>query len=86
MGVQVMFNRILLGWCAVTVLFLAYFVALKNFQYMLPLALPPLLRGSSLPGGDGGAAHFEMAGLLQAGHPQNCWGDHLPDVRQPVCH
>jgi hypothetical protein len=33
-------NRILLGWCAVTAIFLAYFVALKNFQYMLPLAVP----------------------------------------------
>jgi hypothetical protein len=31
---------ILLGWCGVTAGFLAYFVALKNFQYMLPVALP----------------------------------------------
>ena len=39
-GARVRLNRILLGWCATTVLFLAYFVALKNFQYMLPLAVP----------------------------------------------
>ena len=39
-GSRAALNRILLGWCAVTALFLAYFVALKNFQYMLPLALP----------------------------------------------
>ena len=39
-GSRVRVNRILLGWCAVTVIFLAYFVALKNFQYMLPLAVP----------------------------------------------
>jgi hypothetical protein len=39
-GSRVRLNRILLGWCAVTVIFLAYFVALKNFQYMLPVALP----------------------------------------------
>jgi hypothetical protein len=39
-GSRVTLNRILLGWCAVTATFLAYFVALKNFQYMLPLAVP----------------------------------------------
>jgi hypothetical protein len=39
-GSKVALNRILLGWCAVTVVFLAFFVALKNFQYMLPVALP----------------------------------------------
>jgi hypothetical protein len=33
-------NRILLGWCGVTGIFLIYFVAIKNFQYMLPLAVP----------------------------------------------
>jgi hypothetical protein len=33
-------NRILLGLCAVIAIFLAYVVALKNLQYMLPLALP----------------------------------------------
>ena len=39
-GSRVRLNRILLGWCVVTAIFLAYFVALKNFQYMLPLAVP----------------------------------------------
>jgi hypothetical protein len=33
-------NRILLAWSAVTVIFLAYSVAMKNFQYMLPVVLP----------------------------------------------
>lgn len=33
-------NRVLLGWCAATAIFLIYFVAMKNFQYMLPLAVP----------------------------------------------
>jgi hypothetical protein len=39
-GARVYLNRIILGWCAVTSIFLAYFVALKNFQYMLPVAVP----------------------------------------------
>ncbi|MFH1524243.1 MAG: hypothetical protein ABIF04_04705 [Chloroflexota bacterium] len=39
-GAKVRLNRILLGWCTVTAAFLIYFVALKNFQYMLPLAVP----------------------------------------------
>lgn len=33
-------NRILLAWSAPTVIFLAYSVAMKNFQYMLPVVLP----------------------------------------------
>jgi len=33
-------NRILLAWCLPTVFFLAYFVAMKNFQYMLPVVVP----------------------------------------------
>jgi hypothetical protein len=39
-GSRVTLSRILLAWCAPTALFLIYFVALKNFQYMLPLAVP----------------------------------------------
>jgi len=33
-------NRILLAWSAPTVFFLAFFVAMKNFQYMLPVVIP----------------------------------------------
>jgi hypothetical protein len=33
-------NRILLAWSAVTVIFLAYSVAMKNFQYMMPVVIP----------------------------------------------
>jgi hypothetical protein len=33
-------NRILLAWCVPTTIFLVYFSAMKNFQYMLPVAVP----------------------------------------------
>ena len=33
-------NRILLAWCLPVTLFLAYFSAMKSFQYMLPVAIP----------------------------------------------
>ena len=33
-------NRILLAWCVPTTIFLAYFSAMKSFQYMLPVAIP----------------------------------------------
>jgi hypothetical protein len=33
-------NRILLAWCVATTIFLVYFSAMKNFQYMLPVAIP----------------------------------------------
>ena len=33
-------NWIQLGWCLTAVIFVAYFVALKNFQYMLPVVAP----------------------------------------------
>jgi len=39
-GARVYLSRILLAWCTATAVFLVYFVALKNFQYMLPLAIP----------------------------------------------
>jgi len=39
-GSRVYLNRILLGWCTATAFFLVYFVAMKNFQYMLPVAIP----------------------------------------------
>ncbi|MGD0879675.1 MAG: glycosyltransferase family 39 protein [Anaerolineales bacterium] len=40
LGSRKYLNRILLAWSAVTVVFLAYSVAMKNFQYMLPVVLP----------------------------------------------
>jgi hypothetical protein len=40
MGNRKYLNRILLAWSAATVFFLAYFVAMKNFQYMLPVVAP----------------------------------------------
>jgi len=40
LGSRKYLNRILLAWSAVTVIFLAYSVAMKNFQYMLPVVLP----------------------------------------------
>ena len=40
LGSRKYLNRILLAWSAATVFFLAYFVAMKNFQYMLPVVVP----------------------------------------------
>ncbi len=42
-------NLILFGWCATLTLFLAYFVAVKNFQYLLPVAVPLLCAPFLLP-------------------------------------
>jgi hypothetical protein len=39
-GARKYLNRILLAWCIPTTVFLVYFSAMKNFQYMLPLAIP----------------------------------------------
>jgi hypothetical protein len=33
-------SRILLAWCLASTIFLVYFSAMKNFQYMLPVAIP----------------------------------------------
>ena len=33
-------NRILLAWCLPATIFLAYFSAMKSFQYMLPVGIP----------------------------------------------
>ncbi len=33
-------NRILLAWCLPVTIFLAYFSAMKSFQYMLPVGVP----------------------------------------------
>jgi hypothetical protein len=39
-GSRTYLNRVLLGWCATTTFFLVFIVAMKNFQYMLPTAVP----------------------------------------------
>jgi hypothetical protein len=39
-GAKKYLNRILLAWCVPTTIFLVYFSAMKNFQYLLPLAVP----------------------------------------------
>ncbi len=39
-GARKYLNRLLLAWCTATTIFLAYFSAMKNFQYMLPVAIP----------------------------------------------
>jgi len=44
-------NRILLAWSAPTVFFLAFFVAMKNFQYMLPVAVPLFCAAFLFPAG-----------------------------------
>jgi hypothetical protein len=58
-GPRAILYRILLGWSAVVTIFLAYFAALKNFQYMLPVAIPlfigallllPRMEEQELPG------------------------------------
>jgi len=40
LGTKQYLNRILLAWCVPTTIFLVYFSAMKNFQYLLPLAIP----------------------------------------------
>jgi len=40
LGTKKYLNRILLAWCVPTTIFLVYFSAMKNFQYLLPLAVP----------------------------------------------
>ena len=40
MGTKKYLNRILLAWCVPITIFLVYFSAMKNFQYLLPLAVP----------------------------------------------
>jgi hypothetical protein len=39
-GAKKYLNRILLAWSVPTTIFLVYFSAMKNFQYMLPVAVP----------------------------------------------
>jgi len=49
-GSQTYLNRLLLGWCLVTGIYLIYFVAVKSFQYMMPLMLPLYASGFMFPG------------------------------------
>jgi hypothetical protein len=39
-GSKKVLNRFLLGWCLPATIFLAYFSAMKSFQYMLPVGIP----------------------------------------------
>ena len=48
-GSQVYLNRLLLAWCLVTVVYLVEFVAVKSYQYMLPVMLPLYAGGFLLP-------------------------------------
>jgi hypothetical protein len=48
-GSQVYLNRLLLAWCLVTAVYLVEFVAVKSYQYMMPLMLPLYAGGFLLP-------------------------------------
>jgi hypothetical protein len=50
LGPRQALQRILLGWGTVVAIFLAYFVALKNLQYMLPVAVPLASAAFLFPG------------------------------------
>jgi hypothetical protein len=39
-GSETYLNRLLLAWCVVVAGYLIYFVAVKSYQYMLPLMVP----------------------------------------------
>ena len=49
-GAKKYLNRILLAWSVPTTIFLVYFSAMKNFQYMLPLAIPLFCGAFLFPG------------------------------------
>jgi hypothetical protein len=65
LGSRKYLNRILLAWCAVTVFFLAYFVAMKNFQYMLPVVVPLYCGAFLFPSITEGSAVLPGLALLQ---------------------
>ena len=48
-GKQTYLNRLFLGWCLVTGIYLVYFVAVKSYQYMMPLMLPLYASGFMFP-------------------------------------
>jgi Dolichyl-phosphate-mannose-protein mannosyltransferase len=58
-------NRILLAWCLPVTLFLAYFSAMKSFQYMLPVAIPLYCGAALLPELTGSPPHPKWLGLLE---------------------
>ncbi len=49
-GAKKYLNRILLAWCVPMTIFLVYFSAMKNFQYLLPLAVPLFCGAFLFPG------------------------------------
>ena len=48
-GSQAYLNRLLLAWCLVTAIYLVSFLAVKSFQYMLPLMVPLYSAGFLFP-------------------------------------
>lgn len=65
MGNRKYLNRILLAWSAATVFFLAYFVAMKNFQYMLPVVAPLYCGAFLFPSITEGGATLPWLAFLQ---------------------
>jgi hypothetical protein len=65
MGSRKTLNRILLAWSAATVFFLAYFVAMKNFQYMLPVVAPLYCGAFLFPSITEGGAAVPWLAFLQ---------------------
>jgi hypothetical protein len=66
-------NRILLSWCAVTTIYLVNFLAVKSFQYMLPMIIPlyagaflfpAIAGGKPIPGKLAFLSHPRMYKLL----------------------
>ena len=57
-------SRILLAWSVAISIFLVYFSAMKNFQYMLPVAVPLFIGASLLAGITQGNGDSKWAGWL----------------------
>ncbi len=86
-GTRVYLNRILLGWCTVTSIFLAYFVALKNFQYMLPVAVPLFCAAFLFPAVTETNPEFESGRLAgKTTNSENRLGNNHSDGCQPIDH
>ena len=65
LGSRQYLNRILLAWSVATVFFLAYFIAMKNFQYMLPVVAPLYCGAFLFPSVTEGSARMEGLAFLQ---------------------
>lgn len=57
-------SRILLAWSVAICIFLVYFSAMKNFQYMLPVAVPLFIGACMLPGIAEGEADSRWFGWM----------------------